>query len=63
MRPHSYRLPRIYNAHRHHLRAVSRTLSLPIILGTKPGLEALPKFVNESHAFSKDAPSGFADHG
>lgn len=52
-----------FDAYRHHLRAASRTLSLPVILGTKSGLEALAKFVAESHAFSKDVPGGFADHG
>ena len=53
----------IYDAYRHHLRTVSRTLSIPVILSTKSGLQALAKFVNESHAFSKDVPGGFADHG
>jgi len=37
----------IYDAHRHHLRAVSRTLSLCTILSTKYGLEALAKFVTD----------------
>ncbi|KAG2063359.1 hypothetical protein BDR04DRAFT_1038260 [Suillus decipiens] len=53
----------VFDAYRHHLRTVSRTLSLPIILSTKSGLEALAKFISESHAFSKDVPGGFADHG
>ena len=53
----------IYDPYRHHLRTVSRTLSIPVILSTKSGLQALAKFVNESHAFSKDVPGGFADHG
>jgi len=53
----------IYDAYRHHLHTVSHTLSIPVILGTKSGLQALAKFVNESHAFSKDVPGGFADHG
>ena len=53
----------IYEAHRHHLRSVTRTLSLPVILSTKSGLEALTKFVTESHAFSKVVPDGSADHG
>ena len=44
----------IYDAHQHHLRALSRTLSLPVILGTKSSLEALAKIVTESYAFSKD---------
>jgi ribonuclease HI len=52
-----------FDAYRHHLRAASRTLSLPVILGTKTGLVALTKFIAESHAFSKDVPGGFADHG
>ena len=37
----------IYDAHRHPLRAVSRTLSLRAILSTKYGLEALAKFVTD----------------
>ena len=43
--------------------ALSHAHSLPVTLSTKSGLEALAKFVTESHAFSKDAPSGFANHG
>jgi ribonuclease HI len=53
----------VYEAYRYHLRAISPTLTLLVILGTKSGLEALAKFVSESHAFSKDVPGGFADHG
>jgi len=53
----------IYDAHRHHLRAVSRTLSLPVILSTKSGLGALAKFVTGSHTFSRDVPGGFANRG
>ncbi|KAJ8588982.1 hypothetical protein M405DRAFT_707605, partial [Rhizopogon salebrosus TDB-379] len=43
----------LYDPYRHHLRAASPTLSLPILLSTKSGLEAIAKFFSESHAFSK----------
>jgi hypothetical protein len=45
------------------LHAALHTMSLPVILSTKTGLEALTKFIAESHAFSKDVPGSFADHG
>jgi hypothetical protein len=38
---------------RHHLRKVSKTLSLPVILGSLKGLKALAKFLADSTAFTK----------
>lgn len=43
----------LYHHARHHLREVSPTLSLPIILGSKKGLAALAKFLAASSAFTK----------
>ncbi|KZV84744.1 hypothetical protein EXIGLDRAFT_591699, partial [Exidia glandulosa HHB12029] len=42
-----------YERHRHILRAVSRDVSLPEILGTADGIEALAKFLRKSGAFTK----------
>ena len=42
-----------YEAHRDVLRKVSATLSLPEILGTRKGLEALAAFLEKSGAFTK----------
>lgn len=38
---------------RHHLRKVTRSLSIPIILGTDKGLTAFAKFLANTDAFSK----------
>jgi hypothetical protein len=43
----------LYDEHRHLLRAASNTLSSPMILGTRKGLEALGKFIKLSGAFAK----------
>ncbi|KAJ7837896.1 hypothetical protein B0H14DRAFT_2362035 [Mycena olivaceomarginata] len=43
----------LYQDLRHILRGASRDLSLPEILGTKDGVEALAKFLEESGAFTK----------
>ena len=45
----------------YHAAALSRYLSS--LVPSLRGLEALTKFVTESHAFSKVVPDGFADHG
>lgn len=42
-----------YERHRHILRAVSRDVSLPEILGTASGIEALSKFLRKTGAFTK----------
>ena len=42
-----------YEAHHDVLRKVSATLSLPEILGTRKGLEALAAFLEKSGAFTK----------
>ncbi|KAJ6546137.1 hypothetical protein B0H10DRAFT_2131789 [Mycena sp. CBHHK59/15] len=42
-----------YEDHRHLLKDVSRDISLPEILGTKDGIAALAKFLEESGAFTK----------
>jgi len=42
-----------YEAHRHHLQAVSRDISMPEILGTAEGVEALVNFVRSSGAFTR----------
>ncbi|KAI0057604.1 hypothetical protein BV25DRAFT_1779343, partial [Artomyces pyxidatus] len=44
---------RLHTWARRHLRNVSDTLSLPIILGTPDGVCALQRFIEESGAFSK----------
>jgi ribonuclease HI len=38
----------LLDGHRHHLRDASNTLSTPMILGTRKGLEALAKFIKSS---------------
>jgi hypothetical protein len=43
----------LYEEHRHLLQAASQDLSLPIILGTHKGLEALAEFIAASDAFRK----------
>ena len=43
----------LYEDHRHYLRAASRSLSLPHILGTADGLKAMAKFISNTRAFSK----------
>ncbi|KAJ7833953.1 hypothetical protein B0H14DRAFT_2364015, partial [Mycena olivaceomarginata] len=42
-----------YEDQRHILEDVSRDISLPEILGTKDGIAALAKFLEESGAFTK----------
>lgn len=42
-----------HDAHRHILRGASRSLSLPILLGTPKGLEAVAEFIRASGAFKK----------
>ncbi|KAF7980442.1 hypothetical protein HWV62_38290 [Athelia sp. TMB] len=42
-----------YQPHRHILSDASRDLSLPEILGTKKGIEALNEFLEKSGAFTK----------
>ncbi|KAF7343444.1 putative RNA-directed DNA polymerase from transposon BS [Mycena venus] len=42
-----------YEDHRHLLKSASRDISLPEILGTKDGIAALAKFLEESGAFTK----------
>ncbi|KAJ7727811.1 hypothetical protein DFH07DRAFT_697884, partial [Mycena maculata] len=43
----------LYEDQRHILKEVSRDVSLPEILGTKKGIEALAKFLDKSGAFTK----------
>ncbi|KIJ57827.1 hypothetical protein HYDPIDRAFT_61421, partial [Hydnomerulius pinastri MD-312] len=43
----------LFEPYRHHLRAVSHSISPPFILGTKAGLTALTKFTQSSRAFAK----------
>ncbi|KAI4294017.1 hypothetical protein GGG16DRAFT_37415, partial [Schizophyllum commune] len=43
----------LYEHGRHHLRAVSPSLSTPIILGTHAGLKALSLFISTTNAFAK----------
>ncbi|KAF8526679.1 hypothetical protein BU17DRAFT_82904 [Hysterangium stoloniferum] len=43
----------LHEEHRHTLRTASQDLSLPIILGTNKGLEALVEFTAASDAFRK----------
>ncbi|KAF7350488.1 RnaseH domain transposon factor [Mycena venus] len=52
-REHILRTCPRYEDHRHLLRSVSRDISLPEILGTKDGIAALAKFLEESGAFTK----------
>ncbi|KAJ6527368.1 hypothetical protein B0H10DRAFT_2155546 [Mycena sp. CBHHK59/15] len=52
-REHILRVCPRYEDHRHLLRDVSRDISLPEILGTKDGIAALAKFLEESGAFTK----------
>ncbi|KDQ54644.1 hypothetical protein JAAARDRAFT_99512, partial [Jaapia argillacea MUCL 33604] len=42
-----------YEDHRYHLRDVSPQISLPTILGTRKGVDALASFIWESGAFMK----------
>lgn len=42
-----------YKAHRHLLRATSKTIDLPTILGTDDGIDALAHFIGKSGAFTK----------
>jgi ribonuclease HI len=46
----------LFEPYRHHLRAVSRALDTPFILGTTTGLEALSRFIHTSQAFAKAPP-------
>jgi hypothetical protein len=46
---------------RHHLRKVSKTLSLPIILGSFKGLSAFVKFLADSTAFTKTSTPSNSD--
>ncbi|KAH7909781.1 hypothetical protein BJ138DRAFT_1010135, partial [Hygrophoropsis aurantiaca] len=46
----------ILEPHHHHLRAVSRNISTPFILGTQAGLNALTRFIKASRAFAKAPP-------
>ena len=43
----------LFEEQRHYLRAASRALSIPHILGTADGLQALSKFIINSRAFAK----------
>jgi hypothetical protein len=43
----------IFEPYRHHLRAASRGIDIPFILGTTSGLEALARFIETSQAFAK----------
>ncbi|KAF7330237.1 RnaseH domain transposon factor [Mycena venus] len=52
-REHILRVCPRYEDQRHILRSVSRDISLPEILGTKDGITALAKFLEESGAFTK----------
>jgi hypothetical protein len=52
-RAHILQLCARYHAHRHILQAVSQTIDIPTILGTKKGIKALSKFISKSGAFSK----------
>jgi hypothetical protein len=52
-REHILRECRLHAHARHHLRKVSANLSLPIILGSQKGLEALVKFLTVLDAFKK----------
>ncbi|KAJ7621798.1 hypothetical protein DFH06DRAFT_991444, partial [Mycena polygramma] len=42
-----------YEGQQHNLREVSRDISLPEILGTKKGIEALAEFLDKLGAFTK----------
>jgi len=42
-----------YEQHRHHLRSVSRDISVPEILGTSEGILALANFIRDSGAFTR----------
>lgn len=46
----------LYSSHRHILRKISPTISLPVILGTEQGIKALARFIEKSDAFSKITP-------
>ncbi|KAL1713735.1 hypothetical protein EV715DRAFT_159860, partial [Schizophyllum commune] len=43
----------IYGTHRHLLREASPGFSLPVLLGTKKGIEALTEFVAKTGAFTR----------
>ncbi|KAL1760190.1 hypothetical protein FB107DRAFT_203376, partial [Schizophyllum commune] len=45
----------LFERGRHHLRVASPSISTPVILGTKSGLQALAKFIGTSNAFAKSA--------
>ncbi|KDQ54801.1 hypothetical protein JAAARDRAFT_98186, partial [Jaapia argillacea MUCL 33604] len=47
-----------YETHRHYLREVSSQISLPVILGTRKGINALSSFIMESGAFTKTGEPG-----
>ena len=52
-REHILRTCPLYEAHRNLLRQASRDIALPEILGTKTGILALAKFLENSGAFTK----------
>lgn len=52
----------LYEHGRHHLRAVSPSLSTPIILGTHAGLKALSLFISTTNAFAKATPEPAVEH-
>jgi hypothetical protein len=52
-REHILRECPLHELARHHLREASRTLSLPVLLGSPKGLAAVARFLDSSNAFVK----------